>query len=1163
MYLATDLQLEETCVVKMATIREGAETDKERFLSEASLLGGLDHPGIPRVMDCGCEGNEYYYVMEWVEGVPLSKAKGLEVDSLTKIFKDSFDILSYIHSRGVIHRDIKPGNLIILPNPESTSGMTVKLIDFGLARFVGQGRITSHDNVVGTLNYMAPEQLIGGEIDSRADLYSMGATMYYSLTGSLPYSKNISTKLAYQLVSQAVDPPSTINRKVPPELDNIVMLLLRKSPNERVQTATEVSNMLAALTVTIPVSGNVLVISQPDMIGRNEQSKILFDAFDLSRQKSQIVVVTGPFGSGKSRLVDEFANLAQLTSSVLLRARGHSMSSTMPLEGLKQLAFDISNYNLECFQEIDQSTKNALVALEPKLARSLGFAGRPSNVNAQEYVDALAQIISRFDKPVAIILEDVDRIDTPSLQACQKIKDLSRVLIILTCEESKSDERLSEIYHKNPDVVKVELKNLTGDQIKAFAESALHINEVPNSLLIDLEVRFNGNPYLMIHYLKVLSKNAKLAVVDGKLSYKSSDERMPFSPNFLSQSLAQLSQKARIILNFAAVLGRPFEFGLASFSLDLSKEETLSALDELIGMAFLKRRQLTLDAVYEFAYPPFSQDILSISDPALLKELCSRVARELEHGAPISDIAAKQIAILYREAGNLSKSVEWAEEYAKRMMNVQPLEAQEWLSYIQQMSFKHGRKDLLIKVKMAEASKASQSNNLPLASRLYEDALELAKTTCNLREFARAAIPLAKVWFAENKIDKIEVVIDEALHIVPRNDHPSEYFDLLLYKTQLCRFRMKLEQAEMFVKLAVEFAKSHLPERQSEAKHMQLFTDMTSDRYPKPMSESEELLQSAKASGNGKVVANILFQRGLLLYLQGDYQASVDCFDESVKEPDLSFSYDQAMANAYKVRSLYCLGDFQNAIKAHGQLASSISDFENKTPLAISEAYVVNIELLKNGWQDAFPMAISLINRIDEPMPSSIRLLTDITHGTVLWNQKRYDEALEHYVAAYENAVSSNLDVEVAFALSRSLPLSPPNLRSTKMQVLIEAALKLPLSGAEFATYKLDAHFCKGVALMHSVASDPSIYEASLKELFAARSLAMKLGHKIMMGRVPLAIAHVHALRSKSTSAGRQDIDMATKMFFEAEFVFTSIGVDYAANSVREQTQRALGFGYF
>ena len=207
----------------------------ERFLRELKALRALRHPNVIRVYDAGLRPDGApFYVMEYLDGESLGtvfrRTPRLPLDLALQVAHDVASGLNAVHAAGMIHRDVKPDNIYLVgPAGAPTS---VKIIDFGLARVTGQSHLTAKGIIVGTVEYMAPEQTVGDPVGRRADVYALGVIMYRMLTGRLPFLGDTGTILAHQLVTQAV-PPSAHNPEIPPAVERLVASAMRKLPRNR------------------------------------------------------------------------------------------------------------------------------------------------------------------------------------------------------------------------------------------------------------------------------------------------------------------------------------------------------------------------------------------------------------------------------------------------------------------------------------------------------------------------------------------------------------------------------------------------------------------------------------------------------------------------------------------------------------------------------------------------------------------------------------------------------------------------------------------------------------------------------------------------------------------------------------------------------------------
>jgi serine/threonine-protein kinase len=238
-YLARDLLLDRPVALKVLFPELSMDaTFVERFRREAQAAANLSHPNIVPVFDWGQSESTYFIVMEYVDGEALSAIirtqAPLDQTQSASIAADIAKALSYAHRHAVVHRDVKPGNVLI------TSDGQVKVTDFGIARAMGADeQVTQTGLVMGTATYFSPEQAQGLEVDGRSDIYSLGVVLYEMLTGRPPFAGESPVSIAYQHVRETPPPPRSINPAISASLEVIVSQAMAKIPAERYQTADE------------------------------------------------------------------------------------------------------------------------------------------------------------------------------------------------------------------------------------------------------------------------------------------------------------------------------------------------------------------------------------------------------------------------------------------------------------------------------------------------------------------------------------------------------------------------------------------------------------------------------------------------------------------------------------------------------------------------------------------------------------------------------------------------------------------------------------------------------------------------------------------------------------------------------------------------------------
>ena len=214
---------------------------KARFQREAQAAGVLSHPNIVNVFDYGEDSGILYLIMEYLEGKSLEKlVEGqniLPIETIIPMYGQVCNALDHAHQNGIVHRDIKPANIMVLGN-----GL-VKVTDFGIAKMVSMG-MTQAGQVLGTPNYMSPEQVKGRQIDGRSDIFSLGIILYDLVTGEMPFGGENITTIIYKIINENPIPPRELDATIHPGLSYVICKALAKSPEERYQTCRELADDL-------------------------------------------------------------------------------------------------------------------------------------------------------------------------------------------------------------------------------------------------------------------------------------------------------------------------------------------------------------------------------------------------------------------------------------------------------------------------------------------------------------------------------------------------------------------------------------------------------------------------------------------------------------------------------------------------------------------------------------------------------------------------------------------------------------------------------------------------------------------------------------------------------------------------------------------------------
>ena len=329
----------------------GNQETIDRFTREIRVLAGLSHPNIAPLYTAFHHDGQIVMVMEYVEGMNLRRklAEGIRLDEAVSYGRQILAALEYAHSREVIHRDIKPSNVMVMPDGR------VRLLDFGLALAVPDQRLTVTGMLLGSMHYIAPEQISGEASDARSDLYAVGVTLYELVTGKLPfegatYPQVMAAHLWQQLVS-----PSEINPEIPREFSAVVMKALEKDRRQRWQTARE---FLAALEgVELGKASDTRVFTQQEVAGSAARTAGSAGATPTLGVKSGTPVPSGTYAPEQlNEIAMKLANYVGPIANILVK---RASSGTQDIRTLvEQVSLEIDS---------EDARKKFLASVQPQI----------------------------------------------------------------------------------------------------------------------------------------------------------------------------------------------------------------------------------------------------------------------------------------------------------------------------------------------------------------------------------------------------------------------------------------------------------------------------------------------------------------------------------------------------------------------------------------------------------------------------------------------------------------------------------------------------------------------------------------------------------------------------------------------------------------------------
>ncbi|KAA3606287.1 MAG: GAF domain-containing protein [Calditrichaeota bacterium] len=571
----------------LKTLSEGS-FGASRFKREFSRISKLRHKNIVQVFDFGSTSENgletYFFLMELLEGKTL---KEIQFQNLQQVYKVIFEVclaLDYVHSRQLIHCDLKPANIFVL-NPDSDK-FQIKLMDFGLAEdfnFDNKGKIS------GTIAYLPPERAKGLGIDQRADLYSLGVIFYELATGKSPFAGNSVIGILKQQLNFLPEEPQKVNPEIPTKVSEIILKLLAKEPSDRFPNALEVLQELASvvdLSVEFEVRENTkthlenLVNSNSFQGREKELSEIKTQLF---AEKSFVCEVVGETGSGKSRLLSEVKFLAQLQDYKVVFCDASEMTN-FPFATLTNLLEGFCKFlSKEEIQIVREKFGKVLGKILPTFVEN---GSQTENLSPSEEERFLAEatkfLFENFKQNYLLILENSDSVDSQTLNLLRKITlKISNPNFNLLFSSNNSK------FEKNG----IKLKGLEEKDVQKLINSIFSRIEEAEVLSRKVFDVTEGNPLFVLETIKSLvsskviyNKNFLWKVNSAKLKTSRLSKNLA---GILTKNLKDLSKIEKEILIWFAVAGKSVK-AEDIFTLTKMKSEIFwETLNELVGKGIL------------------------------------------------------------------------------------------------------------------------------------------------------------------------------------------------------------------------------------------------------------------------------------------------------------------------------------------------------------------------------------------------------------------------------------------------------------------------------------------------------------------------------------------------------------------------------------------------
>ncbi len=661
-YKVRDLKDNKTIALKMLSKERTSSEAVKRFKREFKLLAGLHHPNLCSVYDFGMlKDGRGYFTMECIEGKDIYRAaQGLLHKRIYPWVVQLSQVLEYIHSKGLIHYDIKPSNVLIAEGMEQRAESKkhyakspmpcVKLMDFGLT---GEQRINGGELIKGTFPYIAPEVIEGLAVDQRADLYSLGVLLFETFARK-PFreeDKDSFATLLKQRVKRSSAVPSKGSSKIPGKLERVILRLLAFEPSERFSRANEIIMEINkfvdskfALETEKTVEGYLL---SSRFVGREREMDTLKSLYEgVLQGKGKVVLIVGEAGIGKSRLLNEFRIFAQLRRSHCFT--GHARKDkTEPLQPFYDIFSELINYMNGSDQSRSREFKFSLAVLfkifpnltNGHLSKNLPkLAPLGSEQEKLRTFEALSELIKHTTTDfgeLVILLEDLHWADDLSIQFLEYLGRNLEDRNILICGSIRKTEitrnavikKIVKRLCNEGHLSRIELKPLKFRSLYSLLDSTITPKSNSSELVRYLMEKTGGNPFSVEEIMRMLllrrgvSIGKKIVIGDFKqVSIPESIE------DLVLRRLEDLSNDSKRVLKFGAVLLKGFSYDFMKRLTELKDTELSKSLWDL------KRKQILFEKgnSYLFYHSTLSDVVSKRLDYQEKRNLNYQIGRTLE-----------------------------------------------------------------------------------------------------------------------------------------------------------------------------------------------------------------------------------------------------------------------------------------------------------------------------------------------------------------------------------------------------------------------------------------------------------------------------------------------------------------------------------------------------
>ncbi|MDD4907994.1 MAG: AAA family ATPase [Candidatus Omnitrophica bacterium] len=604
-----------------------------RFKRELDQISGLNHPNLLKVYSHGEFESQDYVIDEYIDAKPLLTYLGqsLPIDSAVEMILQVSSALDVAHQNGILHQALQPQNIFVTQDLKVT-----KLANFGYNLLIDISRISQAQEVISTFGYFSPESsgILRKPVDSRSDAYSLGVIFYQLITGLLPYRALEVSTLIHQHIAKVPEPPSKVNPDVPAVIENIVLRLIAKDPQDRYQS-------LNGLIVDLKeyqkqkAEGRSLVdfeIARFDklkqlsfstrLIGRDNELNQLKSLLDQTKLgKGNLSFVYGEPGIGKSRLVDELRGHIHGLGGLFCGGKCYQYEFRSPykvfseaidayIEKIKRLSHEEQQGHIKRINDVLGDLGGEVVKIAPNITDLIGQPPKLAELEPEKEKIRFLITVTNFiislstpQTPLLMFLDDLQWVDDGSLEILERVVEKiqnSSMLIIISYRDTDVDQNhplvqlIKKLADKKLSFLEMPVKSFSLSETAKMVSQIL-IEKEQNILPLaeELQERAKGNPFFTLELLHSLVDSEVVFLKDDRYTYdlgKLQAANLPTSiVDAVLKRMKDLGEEELEIISYASIMGKEIEFKILTELASKPAEKIVASLEDGIRSQLLFR----------------------------------------------------------------------------------------------------------------------------------------------------------------------------------------------------------------------------------------------------------------------------------------------------------------------------------------------------------------------------------------------------------------------------------------------------------------------------------------------------------------------------------------------------------------------------------------------